>query len=188
MGKVRREWQNTGSVLGHYGEKIGIARRRYRAFIFEGISQGRRPELTGGGLIRSAGGWEEVKRMREGKEFQKSDERILGDGDFVERVLRTCDEKMERRYDLRTKGYDLEKVVMRVSDLMRMGPSQIVGAGKERGRVQARSLLCYWAVRELGICMSEMSRRLRLSLAGVSQSVRRGERIAGETGYSLTHN
>jgi hypothetical protein len=70
---------------------------------------------------------------------------------------------------------------MRVSDLMKMEPSQIVGAGKERERVGARSLLCYWAVRELGICMSEMSRRLRLSLAGVSQSVRRGEKIAGET-------
>jgi putative transposase len=67
--------------------------------------QGRRPELTGGGLIRSAGGWEEVKRMREAKEFQKSDERILGDGDFVEEVLGACNEKMERRYRLKARGY-----------------------------------------------------------------------------------
>ncbi|MEW6669163.1 MAG: transposase, partial [Thermodesulfobacteriota bacterium] len=141
--------------------------------------------LTGGGLIRSAGGWEEVKRMREAREFQKSDERVLGDGDFVEEVLRACDEKMERRYHLRARGYDLEKAIIRVSDLMKLKPSQIVGAGKERERVQARSILCYWAVRELGISMSELARRLRLSLAGVSQSVRRGERIADETGYSL---
>lgn len=71
MGKVRREWQDTGSVLGLYGEKVCTARGRYRTFILEGISQGKRPELTGGGLIRSAGGWEEVKKMRETKEFRR---------------------------------------------------------------------------------------------------------------------
>jgi putative transposase len=106
----------------------------------------------------------------------------------VEQVLRACDEKMAYRYHLRAKGYDLEKVIMRVSDLMNMEPSQILRTGKARERVQARSLLCYWAVRELGISMSELSVKLGLSLAGVSQSVRRGETIADETGYSLTHD
>ncbi|RJR32201.1 MAG: transposase, partial [Desulfobacteraceae bacterium] len=185
LGKIPREWQDTGFILGFYGKRIGAARRRYRAFILEGVSQGRRPELTGGGLIRSAGGWEEVKRMREAREFQKSDERILGDGDFVEEVLSGCDEKMERRYRLKSKGYDLEKLVMRVSEVMEMEPSQVLRAGKERGRVQARSLLCYWAVRELGLCMSALAGKFGLSLAGISQSVKRGERIAAKTGYNL---
>ena len=49
----------------------------------------------------------------------------------------------------------------------------------------ARSLFCYWAVRELGMSMSELSRRLELSLAGVSQSVKRGEKIADEGGFCL---
>jgi putative transposase len=187
VGQVRRDWQDTGSVLGLYGEKLGAARKRYRDFILAGISQGRRQELTGGGLIRSAGGWEEVKRMREAKEFQKSDERILGDGAFVERVLSGCDEKMERRYLLKAKGYDLDKALLRVSDLMNMEPSMILRSGKERKRVQARGLFCYWAVRELGIGMSELSRRLGLSLAGISQSVKRGERIAVEEGYNLIY-
>jgi putative transposase len=187
VGQIRRDWQDTGSVLGLYGEKLGVARKRYRDFILAGISQGRRQELTGGGLIRSAGGWEEVKRMREAKEFQKSDERILGDGAFVERVLSGCDEKMERRYLLKAKGYDVDKALLRVSDLMNMEPSMILRSGKERKRVQARGLFCYWAVRELGIGMSELSRKLGLSLAGISQSVKRGERIAVEEGYSLIY-
>jgi REP-associated tyrosine transposase len=187
VGQVRRDWQDTASVLGLYGEKIATARKRYRNFILAGISQGRRQELTGGGLLRSAGGWEEVKRMREAREFQKSDERILGDGAFVERVLSSCDEKMERRYQLKAKGYDLDKALLRVSDLMNMEPSMILRSGKERKRVQARSLFCYRAVRELGIGMSELSRKLGRSLAGISQSVKRGERIAVEEGYSLIH-
>ena len=37
-------------------------------------------------------------------------------------------------------------------------------------RVKAKSLLCYWAVRDLGIGMAQIARRLNLSLAGVSRS------------------
>lgn len=62
---------------------------------------------------------------------------------------------------------------------MNMEPSQILPAGKERERVQARRLFYYWAVRELGIAMSELSRRLGLSLAGISQSVKCGEKTKG---------
>ena len=34
--------------------------RRYRKFIEDGFNMGRREDLTGGGLRRSAGGWEGV--------------------------------------------------------------------------------------------------------------------------------
>ncbi|MDL1978385.1 MAG: hypothetical protein LWX52_09875 [Deltaproteobacteria bacterium] len=39
------------------------------------------------GLIRSYGGRTTVKQMRRGNMFEKSDEHILDDGDFVEQVL-----------------------------------------------------------------------------------------------------
>jgi hypothetical protein len=52
-------------------------------------------------------------------------------------------------------------------------------------RVEARSLLCYWAVRELGVTMAELSRRLNISLSGVSISVKRGETIVRDNGYKL---
>ena len=82
-------------------------------------------------------------------------------------------------------GYDLDKIVSKVSDLMQLEPSELWAAGKEPKRVEARSLLCYWAVRDLGISMAELSRRLKLSLSGVSLSVKRGERIAQENDYKL---
>jgi putative transposase len=44
--------------------------------------------LTGGGLRRSAGGWEGVFELRRAKEYWRGDERILGDGDFVNEVLK----------------------------------------------------------------------------------------------------
>ena len=51
--------------------------------------------------------------------------------------------------------------------------------------MSARSLLCYWAVRGLGLSMAELSRKLGLSLSGVSQSVKRGETLAEKKSFKL---
>ena len=83
------------------------------------------------------------------------------------------------------KGYELDKIVSKVSNLMQLEPSDIWAPGKERKCVEARSLLCYWAVRDLGINMAKLARRLRLSLSGVSLSVKRRERIAQQNDYKL---
>ena len=109
MGKVKRAWQDTQGILGLFGKSVGAARRGYKKFMEGGIDQGKRGDLTGGGLIRSAGGWDEVRALKKERIFQKSDERILGDGDFVEGVLRSAEEAMEKRYALRSRGYDLAK-------------------------------------------------------------------------------
>jgi REP element-mobilizing transposase RayT len=185
MGKVERQWQDVSGVLELFGDRTGTAGRRYRVFVEKGAMEGRRPELVGGGLIRSSGGWEAVKVKRRAKLFEKSDERILGNGDFVEMVLAASNEQMKRKYHLRAKGVDLETVAARVSELTDIDKSQIFLPGKGRNRVKARSLFCYWAIRELGISMSELSRKLELSMAGISQSVKRGEMTAEEEGFCL---
>ncbi len=100
MAKVKNCWQDTDKVLKLFGQKPGTARRAYREFVKKGIDQGKRTDLTGGGLIRSVGGWTAAKALRAAKIFEKSDERILGDGDFVEPVLAAANEAMERQYDL----------------------------------------------------------------------------------------
>ena len=185
MGKVNNDWQDIEWALRLFDNRLWVARRRYRAFVEKGISEGRRSDLTGGGLIRSSGGWAAVKAKRRARIFEKSDERILGDGDFVEEVLSAAQEHMEKSYRLVAEGYDLDKIVSKVCDVMQLEPFNIWAPGKERIRVEARSLLCYWAVRDLGINMAELSRRLKLSLSGVSLSVKRGERIVQEKGYKL---
>jgi REP element-mobilizing transposase RayT len=188
MGKFKRGWQDTDWVLKLFCHRLSTARQRYHGFVEKGISMGRRMDLTGGGLIRSMGGWQAVKAMRKAKVFEKSDERILGDGDFVEQVLSAANEQMDRKNFLIAKGYNLEIIADKVSSAMEIDASEIWKSGKSRSRVAARSLFCFWAVRELGISMSKLSRRLSLSLTGVSQSVIRGEKIAETNGYKLIGN
>jgi putative transposase len=69
-------------VLGWFGKGMKQARSRYHDFIKEGVSMGKRPELTGGGLVRSVGGWLNLMQMLRAKVFVKGDERILGEAYF----------------------------------------------------------------------------------------------------------
>jgi len=84
MGLVDRKWQETDEVLGRFSDKRRVARRLYRGFVEAGVGQGRRPELVGGGLLRSYGGWTGVMELRRGREKYLSDERVLGSTSFIQ--------------------------------------------------------------------------------------------------------
>ena len=78
-------------MLSQFGNREGDAKSAYRRFVGEGVELGRRPEMVGGGLIRSVRGWAEVKSQRRRGKPELADERILGSGDFVERVIREAE-------------------------------------------------------------------------------------------------
>jgi putative transposase len=185
MGKAKGAWQDTEGILRMFGERKSTARRQYMAFVENGLGQGKRGDLSGGGLIRSAGGWEAVRVLKREEIFPKSDERILGDDDFVESTLRSAEETMEKRYALRSRGFDLDKTASRAAQVMGVKESDVWAKGRYRQAVEVRSLFCYWAVRELGTTMSSLARRLGISIPAVSKSVRRGEKLAKAKGYSL---
>jgi len=186
MGKQKREWQDTEYVLGFFGKRLGEARKEYVSYVKKGIALGRRPELVGGGLIRSLGGWDDIKKMRlSGQDRIKSDQRILGESDFVSDVLSESEAQFSRRYKLKRLGYDFEKVVERVCKIFQMEKEFVTGRGKQRDRVRARDLLCYWAVIDLGMSMVDVARRLEITPSAVSYSVQRGEMTAKEEDFQL---
>jgi hypothetical protein len=185
LGKVKCDWQNTDKVLSLYSGSTGTARQAYRRFVNKGIEQGKRRDLTGGGLVRSMGGWAAVKALRASKVYEKGDERILGNGDFVESVLKSAEEKLKKKYDLQARGFELKDVVARVTEVTGIEEERVWAAGKRREIVNARSLLCYWAVRELGVTMISLTRRIDQSVTAIGKAVIRGEKLAKANKYSL---
>jgi REP-associated tyrosine transposase len=177
MGRYQSNWQDTGYILQLFGKKLSAARRRYRRFVEKGIDQGRKPNLVGGGLVRSLGGWTRAGELRDKGNRSKGDERILGDGDFVESILSQSQEQLEKKHLYRNKGYDYEWLVKKVAAMLHIKKEDIARGGRYPRRVEARSVLCYWASRELGISTIALSKRLHISQPAVSHSIRRGERI-----------
>jgi hypothetical protein len=161
-------------------------RKAYVSYIEAGVDQGHRDDLIGGGLIRSLGGWSEVKKLPlNGRDRIMSDERILGDSDFVDAVLSQAGETYDRRYDLIRQGYDLNRVIQRVAEIYDMEPDAVTSKGRQKNKVAARSVLCFWAVRELGMTLTALARRLGISVPAVGYAVPRGEVIVREENYEL---
>ena len=185
MDKRKSDWQDTEYILKLFNNKYSIARRRYREYVKKGIAEGRRPDLVGGGLIRSAGGWSVVKALRKSTSRVKGDERILGDGDFVETVLKEARESLERKYTLEAQGYDFDWLVKQVANLLNIDQKDVLTRGKYKQSVKARGLLCYWGTRELKMTTVELAKKLNLAQPTISQSAMRGRKIVKEEGLKL---
>jgi hypothetical protein len=185
LGHYPNDWQSVNETLKLFGKTVSEARRSYHKFVKKGINLGRRPELVGGGLIRSIGGWHAFKALDRTDVHLKSDERILGDSDFVEEVLKKAQEQRERKYQLEAAGFNIDRVAERVAALLGIKYEQVWEKGKHPQTVKARSLLCYWSVRELGISTIKLARRIGISQPAISQSVKRGQAIAKENGLKL---
>jgi len=148
MGTRKRDWQNTDYVLNYFGKQKYQAGRQYEEFMAEGLHQGRSEELVGGGLVRSLGGWSAVTANGLKGAFIKSDERILGDSDFVEEIFSEAAETFERRYALKA----WRMIWIRLPNERRQyAPCKrtiFFTRTKQPARVKARRLFCYWASSE----------------------------------------
>jgi REP element-mobilizing transposase RayT len=178
-------WIAAEQVLARFGKNMKASRNAYEAFVANGVAFGKCIDLIGGGLLRSAGGWSAVMSARSAGIFLKSDERILGDSDFVDRILESADEEMERRMRYRHQGVNLDKLAEIVAEVLGVSSAELEAPGRQPHRVQARSLYCYWAARELGTTTTTLAKRFKLSQPAISLAVSRGESLVAENGWRL---
>ena len=161
-------------VLKHFGGTFKIARRRYREFVEKGIKHGRRTDLQGGGLVRSAGGDKRGLLGRKKGEREKGDERILGSGDFVSGVMKKANELMDDRAKF---TISLQDLVSKVCSRFEITFDELASRRRKRNFSQARAVLCYLAVDKLGYSGENMARTLRISGRSVGDCRDRREKI-----------
>ncbi len=185
LGRLHHAWQDKDYVLQLFDPHATEAKRKYREFVRKGVETGSRPELTGGGLLRSQGGWAGLKANRRAGDYQKGDERILGDGDFVKSVLGQAEERLKGRQRITADGFDFEKLLARVAEITGVDSRQILDAQRDQRRTRARSILCYWAVDQLGMPQSSLARIFNQTQPAICYAVRRGRSLVEEHGYVM---
>ncbi len=167
-------------VLLHFGETKGVARRRYRQFIRNGVDQGKRPEFQGGGLVRSSGGNKAGLLGRKNEEREKGDSRILGSGDFVNTTLHQSEKLLERKY--RPKKM-IDDLIMVVAGKVGVSPELICSRSRQRKPSEARAIFSYLAVEETGYSAADVARFLGVKRMSVHEAVTRGKTLSAE--YAL---
>ena len=100
-------------------------------------------------------------------------------------ILSEANERMDRRYELKGLGYDLDKIEQRVLEIYQLERQEFYSKSRMKIRSEAKSVFCYWAVRELGVEGARLARRFKMSQAGVSYAVKKGEKIVQEKGLPM---
>ena len=174
-GTVSYPWQDAAYVLGFFGHRHREAVRSYRRYVDEGISQGRRPDLVGGGLVRSLGGWSAVKGLRRSGERMRTDERVLGSGEFVERMIREAEEKVQHEFPRRERKEAARRLVE--SACRKAGVSaEELRSGSRRGSLgRLRSSLACEIVAKTGMPLADVARDLGVSTSAVCKALLRNK-------------
>ena len=165
LGKTARRFIAEEKVLPIFSKRRRDAREHYRQFIADGIDHPLAAKLSAGG-----------KRASQALDSDLGDEglfddRILGSGDFVERVLSLAGETSPGP------KRSLAEVIEQVSAYFGMEGSRLEKPGKERNLVRARAVVCYVAVRELGLRGVAVASTLACTPGAVSHAARRGEQL-----------
>lgn len=180
MGRIKNDWQDRDYVLSWFGKREGKARGAYRRYLSEGIDQGRRPEMVGGGLVRSYGGWSAVLSLRRSQERIRGDQRILGTGDFVERVLTESREPLHRRFSDAERSKRVETIIEEECQKRKIELREL-RMGSRRGEIpRVRSGIAQQLVKTLGMSLAEVARILGVSTSAISKILGRNPRGRNE--------
>ena len=154
-------------LRAYFAEGSKEAVRRYKAFVAEGVGQGRLPELVGGGLIRSLGGWSQVLSFRRKGLRSAADDRVLGDGDFVEQIWSESSELDKETWRRRGPGRDLQALAREIATVQGITETELCSGSRRRKISEARRAFCRASVGELGYPAAAVSRFLGVTTSAV---------------------
>ena len=175
LGRQCLPGQDRAAVLAWFGRTERTAIQAYRAYVREGLPQGRRPELVGGGLIRSLGGWAEVRAIRQRGERVLTDPRILGTGPFVERLLAAGDARQARLPARAKQWREVQALIRRRCRAARVGLTDLHQGSRRRRIAAVRGALAVHLVTQVGLSLADAARHLGVSTSGIAKAVTRAE-------------
>jgi len=175
VGKKRNDWQERDYVLRQFGKREGKAVQAYRKFVEGGIKLGRRPELVGGGLIRSLGGWSRVMSLRDKGEKMEHDSRILGDGEFVRGIMQEANERVKRQMKNRRGKGGIGGVIKKICEEAGIKETELREGGRRRKVSGVRGRIALFLCREMGIPMAEIARQVGVGTSAIGMAIRKEE-------------
>ncbi len=179
MGRRKHVWQDADEVLGYFGKSKTKARQTYRQFVMDGIEAGTREDLTGGGLIRTLGGWSQVISQRKSQEKILTDERILGSNDFVEQLLKESDDTIKSQLSIKEQRLKVRQRIVQLCQKEGISYEALKG-GSRRGNIpQVRAWLAIELVEKYGLSLAETGRQLGVTTSAISKILMRASTQPG---------
>lgn len=172
MQKVLYPWLDRDYVLSFFDDTEGKARKAYLEYLEDEKVINREKELSGGGLLRSHGGWSKVQSMRKQGMKALSDDRILGGDAFVREVLREAEDQEKELLSAKDRSNQINNDIEDACSKAGITVA-VLRSGSRRGKLPTvRKQLAEKFVKEYGLSLAETARQLWVTTAAVSHMVR----------------
>jgi hypothetical protein len=179
VGNTKHPWMDIDSVLLHFDSRKRRAISAYRRFIIEEMDAGRKPELTGGGLIRSQGGWSRVLALHRSGQKEESDERILGAGEFVHAIMQEVEERQLRQTRIRRAGKGISDIIKEECGKAGVNEDELVRGSRRRKVSLTRAVIALRCKEEIGCSGATIARHLGVNTTSINRAIERAERGGG---------
>ncbi len=166
MGRNNYKIQNVKDVLFRFGANPSAARKKYCAFLTQGLLDGD-PDLHA--LIRASNDNRE--------NINSTGSWVIGNRDFVVQAMKH-QKKMLRRV---SKRVSIEDISSHICRKMNVRIESIKRKGRNSQSSKARKIIAYTANRTYHIPISEIARYLEVTSSAASNMVRNAERLPKET-------
>jgi REP element-mobilizing transposase RayT len=178
LGKEQYPWMDIKTVLAQFSRTKSKAVREYRLFINEGKDQGHDPQFSGGGLIRSLGGWSNVLSKRRKGMKEETDERILGSGDFVHQVIKEAEDKALRQLKVNRSGLTLPKIIEQECGKAQITRTELESGSRRSPVSKTRARIALRGMEEIGLSAAEIARHLGVATSSITRAWAKSEGLA----------
>jgi len=184
LGKVRARWQAVREVLALFGDRPPEARKAYAEYVAEGRGMGHQEEFAVGGLLRSVRRVEGAGGVVRKRRLVSGDERILGSGEYVAKVLRVVEQRARRKAGLKRR-LTPSIVVKMAAEAAAAEERDVLGRNRQAKLVKARFLACKWLVDDLGTRVVDVAKVFKVTPPAVCHAVSKGRSVESEIGASM---
>jgi hypothetical protein len=147
LGRGTQHLIDEGFVLDQFGGNRSLARRRYRQFVWEGISSG-----------------------HDERYYEVKDQRYLGEEGFIDRVERERKEPGSWVYDI-----PVEAISREVSRTTGIGEDKLYTATRDREGARGRAVVAYLARRTAGCTVKEIADHFDRSAVTIGEGIMKVE-------------
>lgn len=173
LGQAEYSWMDVAYILAQFGDTRRKAIMNYRQFVGEEIKSTDDQNFSGGGLVRSLGGWSQVLAVRRKGQLEESDERILGSGAFVSTVLRETEERHIRQLKFRRSGDTISRIIEEECKKAGINFQELKYGSRRSAVSRARAIIARRSRDELGLAAAEIARHLGVATSSITRAIDR---------------
>ena len=117
-----------------------------------------------------------MKAMRRSGDRELSDDRILGSGEFVERIIKEAEAKIKFQLPVSENHQIINEYISKICKNEKVSIDELIGGSRRREVSGVRNRIALELVKGHGVALAEVARRVGVSTSAIAKIIKRASR------------